>query len=141
MEVYAPWNVHEPYPGQFTFSNSFSNFADLERFVRLADDLGFLVLLRAGPYICAEHDFGGFPWWLASRAVAGGGALRLRTSDPAYLAHVDRWWVAILDEILTRQCSNNRPNAHRPPRALPTAGGRSSSRACARSSPRRAARS
>jgi beta-galactosidase len=122
--------VHEPYPGQFAWAG----FADLERFVRLADGLGFLVLLRAGPYICAEHDFGGFPHWLASRAVAGGGAMRLRTSDPAYLAHVDRWWV-------TRQ-PHNRPPAHR---ALSTlqmrAGGRSSSRACARSSPRRAARS
>ncbi len=87
--------MHEPYPGQFAWAG----FADLERFVRLADGLGFLVLLRAGPYICAEHDFGGFPHWLASRAVAGGGAMRLRASDPAYLAHVDRWWAQLFARV------------------------------------------
>ena len=47
VEVYAPWNVHEPYPGQFTWVGE----AGLDRFVQLADDLGFLVLLRAGPYV------------------------------------------------------------------------------------------
>jgi hypothetical protein len=41
----------------------------VEGFIRLAQQLGFLVLLRPGPYICAEWDFGGLPWWLASSAV------------------------------------------------------------------------
>ncbi len=60
-----PWNLHEPSPGRFVWES----FADLERFLQLAQKLDLLVLLRPGPYICAEWDFGGFPWWLASSAV------------------------------------------------------------------------
>ena len=61
-QVYVPWNLHEPFPGQY----SWSGFADLEGYLKTAQDVGLLVLLRPGPYICAEWDFGGFPWWLAS---------------------------------------------------------------------------
>ena len=41
----------------------------MERFLDIAQDLGLNVLLRVGPYICGEWDFGGFPWWLASSKV------------------------------------------------------------------------
>ena len=57
------------------------------------------MLLRAGPYICAEWDFGGLPAWLQSSAVSGGGSMKLRSSDPLYLAHVDRWWRALLPQM------------------------------------------
>ena len=45
-----PWNLHEPRPGELVWSG----FADLERFLQLAQSVGLLVLLRPGPYICAE---------------------------------------------------------------------------------------
>ena len=57
-----PWNLHEPFPGQYNWDG----FADLEAYLALAQEQGLYVLLRPGPYICAEWDFGGFPWWLAS---------------------------------------------------------------------------
>ena len=50
---YVPWNVHEPEKGQFEFEGQ----NDLVRFLQLADDVGLLVILRAGPYICAEWDY------------------------------------------------------------------------------------
>ena len=62
LQLYTPWNFHERAPGKFTFEG----FADVERFLDIAQDLGLNVLLRVGPYICGEWDFGGFPWWLAS---------------------------------------------------------------------------
>ncbi len=60
-----PWNLHEPLPGEFHYTG----FADVERFLGIAHELGLMVLLRPGPYICAEWDFGGLPWWLASPQV------------------------------------------------------------------------
>ncbi len=62
LQLYTPWNFHERTPGKFTFEGE----ADIERFLDIAQDLGLNVLLRVGPYICGEWDFGGFPWWLAS---------------------------------------------------------------------------
>jgi beta-galactosidase GanA len=51
IEVYVPWNWHEPYPGQYDFT---SPGADLDKFISMAEQLDLKVLLRAGPYICAE---------------------------------------------------------------------------------------
>ena len=65
LQVYVPWNVHEPFPEQYNWEG----IANLEAYLQLAQDLGLYVLLRPGPYICAEWDFGGFPWWLASSKV------------------------------------------------------------------------
>ena len=65
LQLYTPWNFHERTPGKFTFEGE----ADVERFLDVAQDLGLNVLLRVGPYICGEWDFGGFPWWLASSKV------------------------------------------------------------------------
>ena len=49
IQTYIPWNLHEPQPGNFTFSG----IADIVSFIQLCQKLDFLVLLRAGPYICA----------------------------------------------------------------------------------------
>ncbi|PSC67692.1 Beta-galactosidase 17 [Micractinium conductrix] len=95
VEVYIPWNFHEPYPGEYLWRG----WADVERWLQLIQDQGMWVVLRPGPYICAEWDFGGFPWWLASSAVSGGGTMRMRTSDPAYLAHVDHWWAQLFPRL------------------------------------------
>ena len=50
LQVYVPWNHHELYPYQYTWDGA----ADVVRFLETADNLGFLVILRPGPYICAE---------------------------------------------------------------------------------------
>lgn len=71
LQLYTPWNFHERTPGKFTFDG----MADVERFLDIAQDLGLNVLLRVGPYICGEWDFGGFPWWLASSKVRPGHVL------------------------------------------------------------------
>lgn len=64
-QVYVAWNHHAPRPGELVWDG----WADVESFVRLAAELDLLVVLRPGPYICAEWDFGGLPWWLASSKV------------------------------------------------------------------------
>jgi beta-galactosidase GanA len=65
LQTYVPWNLHEPSPGVYKWDGT----ADLTGYLDLAAGLGLNVLLRAGPYVCGEWDFGGLPWWLAYPAV------------------------------------------------------------------------
>lgn len=74
--AYLFWNLHEPQPGQFNWSGA----ADAAEFCRLAQKEGLYVILRPGPYSCAEWEFGGFPWWLLKKRD-----IQLRTRDPFYL--------------------------------------------------------
>ncbi|DBB15766.1 TPA: hypothetical protein ACH3X3_003968 [Trebouxia sp. C0006] len=97
IELYIPWNYHERYPGEYTWDG----MADVFSFIELIQELEMVVLLRVGPYICAEWDFGGLPWWLGSSQiwVVGGGKMHLRSSDPDYLEHVDRWFDVLLPKV------------------------------------------
>ncbi|KAI5336824.1 PREDICTED: beta-galactosidase [Prunus dulcis] len=91
IQTYVPWNLHEPRAGTLDFEG----IADLVSFLKLSQRLGILVMLRAGPYICAEWDLGGFPPWL----LAINPAPRLRSSDPAFLQLVERWWGSLLPKV------------------------------------------
>ncbi|KAM0938187.1 putative beta-galactosidase [Dioscorea sansibarensis] len=101
IQTYVPWNLHEPSPEKWVFDG----MADIESFLKLAHELGFLVMLRAGPYICAEWDLGGFPAWLLGIEPA----LKLRSSDPAFLQLVDKWWGVLLPKILPLLYSKGGP--------------------------------
>eukprot|EP00931_Biecheleriopsis_adriatica_P008147 TRINITY_DN109376_c0_g1_i1.p1 TRINITY_DN109376_c0_g1~~TRINITY_DN109376_c0_g1_i1.p1 ORF type:complete len:739 (+),score=129.49 TRINITY_DN109376_c0_g1_i1:57-2273(+) len=90
-EVYVPWNLHEPNPGEIRFDGR----RDLPAFLALCQDLGLDVLLRPGPYICAEWDFGGLPWWLLQELDP----VALRSSDVEFLRLVKLWWCG---ELLPR---------------------------------------
>ncbi|XP_037118610.1 beta-galactosidase [Syngnathus acus] len=87
IQTYIPWNFHEDSPGIYDFSGD----RDLEHFLQLAQDVGLLVILRPGPYICAEWDMGGLPAWLLQKKD-----IVLRSSDPDYIAAVDRWMGRLL---------------------------------------------
>ena len=65
LQTYIHWGLHEPEPGHITFSDSLDVFS----FLQTAAQLGLHVVLRLGPYICAEQSFGGLPWWLGSSQV------------------------------------------------------------------------
>ena len=75
--AYLFWNLHEPEPGHFNWSGQ----ADAAAFCRLAQEQGLWVILRPGPYACAEWEMGGLPWWLLKHED-----IKLRTRDPRYLA-------------------------------------------------------
>lgn len=90
VETYVAWNFHEPEPGRADFTG----WRDLPRFVELAAGHGFDVIVRPGPYICAEWEFGGLPAWLLADPE-----MRLRCSDPRYLAAVDRWFDALVPRL------------------------------------------
>lgn len=87
---YVPWNYHEPEPGIYNFNGS----RDLIAFLNEAAKVNLLVILRPGPYICAEWEMGGLPSWLLRNPN-----IHLRTSDPAFLEAVDSWFKVLLPKI------------------------------------------
>uniref|UniRef100_A0A804J2M5 Beta-galactosidase n=1 Tax=Musa acuminata subsp. malaccensis TaxID=214687 RepID=A0A804J2M5_MUSAM len=101
IQTYVPWNLHEPEPNKWVFEG----IADIEAYLKLAQELGFLVMLRAGPYICAEWDLGGFPAWL----LAIEPPLKLRSSDMTFLHYVERWWAVFLPRIAPLLYQNGGP--------------------------------
>jgi beta-galactosidase len=75
--TYVFWNVHEPQKGVYDFSGN----NDIAAFVKIAQEEGLWVILRPSPYICAEWEFGGYPYWLQN--IKG---LQVRSTEPQYLA-------------------------------------------------------
>ena len=74
--AYLFWNQIEPRPGEFNWSGQ----ADVAEFCRIAQSEGLWVILRPGPYSCAEWEMGGLPWWLLKNDD-----IQLRTRDPRFL--------------------------------------------------------
>ncbi|XP_075685279.1 beta-galactosidase-1-like protein [Rhinoderma darwinii] len=97
VQVYVPWNFHEPQPGVYNFRGDH----DLEQFLNLTVELGLLVIMRPGPYICAEWDMGGLPAWLLHKKD-----ISLRASDPDYLNAVDSWLSVLLPKLRPRLYNN-----------------------------------
>lgn len=90
IQTYIAWNIHEPKPGVFDFEGE----EDLIHFIKLCQANGLLVILRPGPYIDAEWDYGGFPWWLTNYAK------EFRTShDLKYMHYVERWLRKLLGRL------------------------------------------
>ncbi|KAL6618872.1 hypothetical protein ACP70R_034011 [Stipagrostis hirtigluma subsp. patula] len=101
IQTYVPWNLHEPEPQRWEFKG----FADIEAYLKLAQELEMLVMLRVGPYICGEWDLGGFPPWLLTIEPA----LKLRSSDSTYLSLVERWWGVLLPKVASLLYKNGGP--------------------------------
>ena len=101
VQTYVAWNVHEPVEGQFNFEGD----ADLVSFIEMASSLDLLVIVRAGPYICAEWEFGGFPAWLLQNA-----SIALRSSqDPRYTSAVKSWMSVLLPKLKPLLYANGGP--------------------------------
>lgn len=96
VETYVCWNLHEPRKGEFDFSGRL----DLVSFLETAQRVGLYALVRPGPYICGEWDFGGLPAWLLRDRN-----MRLRCSDPRFVAHVADFFRVLLPKLLPLQCT------------------------------------
>ncbi|MFJ9716451.1 beta-galactosidase [Streptomyces sp. NPDC101213] len=100
VETYIPWNLHQPEPGTLVLDG----LLDLPRFLRLAATEGLHVLLRPGPYICAEWDGGGLPHWLTADP-----GIRPRSSDPRFTDAVDRYLDLLLPPLLPHMAASGGP--------------------------------
>jgi len=97
VTVYVFWNEHEPKPGVYDFSGN----NDVAAFIREVQKAGMYVLLRPGPYVCGEWEFGGYPPWLIKN-----GPIPLRTSDPKYMDPVRAWLKRLGQELAPLQYAN-----------------------------------
>jgi beta-galactosidase len=100
VTTYVFWNVHEPRPGVYDFSGS----NDVAEFVREAQQTGLLVILRPGPYACAEWEFGGFPAWLLKDH-----SIAVRSRDPKFMQPASRWIKRLGQELAPLQIGNGGP--------------------------------
>ena len=93
IDTVIPWNLHEPRPGSFNFADE----ADIAGYADLCAELGLYLIVRPGPYICAEWENGGFPAWLTSMPDVS-----LRVDNPVYLEHLRRWFDTLLPPLAER---------------------------------------
>lgn len=100
VETYIAWNIHEPQKGKFVFES----YHSLKMFLDIASELNLMVILRPGPYICAEWEFGGFPAWLLENKN-----MQLRCFYEPYLKHVDDWFDVLIKFIKPYLCTNGGP--------------------------------
>jgi beta-galactosidase len=102
IATYVFWNVHEPTPGAWNFAGQY----DLAAFIRAIQAEGLHVLLRAGPYSCAEWEFGGFPAWLLKDPRM---STALRSNDPAFMVPAARWIKRLAQETASLLIANGGP--------------------------------
>lgn len=98
--LYTFWNAHEPKPDQFDFEGQ----NDLRQFIKLCQANDMKVILRPGPYVCAEWEMGGLPWWLLQKKD-----IRLRENDPYFLERVDKFQKAVADQVGDLTIANGGP--------------------------------
>ena len=90
MCLYIFWNLHEQREGVFDFTGQ----NDVAEFCRLAKKNGMYVIVRPGPYVCAEWEMGGLPWWLLKKKH-----IRLREPDPYFMSCVDRFEKHVAEQL------------------------------------------
>ncbi|MFL4475874.1 beta-galactosidase family protein [Paeniglutamicibacter sp. MACA_103] len=100
VDTYIPWNFHEAVRGRPDFTGR----RDLGRFIDLAAEAGLDVIVRPGPYICAEWDNGGLPWWV-TRGKMG----RLRCATSEFTTEVARWLDLVMPVLIPRQAAHGGP--------------------------------
>jgi len=91
LQTYVEWSSHEPSQGNFVFSGGL----DIGKYLSTAQEVGLDVILRPGPFIDAERDFGGLPPWLLKNGVGIG----LRTKDKHFMARVTAWYNRLFKEV------------------------------------------
>lgn len=100
VSTYVFWNVHEQIEGRYDFEG----WNDVARFVLTAQEEGLDLVLRPGPYVCAEWDFGGLPAWLLRS-----GPVPIRSTDPRYFEPARRWLLRLGQELAPLQRSRGGP--------------------------------
>ena len=100
ITTYVFWNLHEPRPAVYDFSGQ----NDVAEYIREAQQEGLNVILRPGPYVCAEWDLGGYPSWLLKDR-----SLLLRSDDPKYIAAMNEWFARLAREVAPLLIQNGGP--------------------------------
>ena len=100
ITTYVFWNLHEPQPGVYDFSGQL----DVAAFIHAAQQEGLYVILRPGPYVCAEWDLGGLPAWLLANPK-----MVLRSDQPDFIQPAERWLKRLGRELAPLQITRGGP--------------------------------
>lgn len=100
VATYVFWNIHEPEPGKWDFTGD----KNLAEYIKIAGEEGLMVILRPGPYVCAEWEFGGYPWWLQN--VEG---LELRRDNEQFLKYTQLYINRLYKEVGNLQITKGGP--------------------------------
>lgn len=98
--LYVFWNIHEQQEGNFDFTGN----NDVAEFCRLAQRNGLYVIVRPGPYVCAEWEMGGLPWWLLKKKD-----IRLREPDPYFMERVKLFERKVGEQLASLTIQNGGP--------------------------------
>lgn len=98
--IYVFWNYHEMEEGQFNWSGD----RDVAAFVKLCQKHGMYVIVRPGPYVCAEWEMGGLPWWLLKKKD-----IKLRTQDPYFMQKVKAFEAEVGKQLAPLTIENGGP--------------------------------
>ncbi|MDE5438392.1 beta-galactosidase [Elizabethkingia meningoseptica] len=100
VTTYVFWNYHEESPGKWNWSGE----KDLKKFIKTAQEVGLYVIIRPGPYVCAEWEFGGYPWWLQN--IKG---LKIREDNDLFLAETKKYLSQLYTQVKDLQITNGGP--------------------------------
>lgn len=100
VATYVFWNAHETEPDVWDFEGD----KNLAEFIKIAGEEGLYVILRPGPYACAEWEFGGYPWWLQN--VEG---LELRRDNDLFLEYTKKYLNRLYQEVGQQQITQGGP--------------------------------
>ena len=98
--IYIFWNIHEQQEGLFDFSGN----NDIAEFCRTAQKNGMYVIVRPGPYVCAEWEMGGLPWWLLRKKD-----IKLREQDPYFMERVEKFEQKVAEQLAPLTIQNGGP--------------------------------
>ena len=101
VATYVFWNYHEVSPGNWDFKTGNKNIAE---FIKTAGEEGLMVILRPGPYACAEWEFGGYPWWLQKEQ-----SLVIRSNNKAFLDSSNTYIQQLAKQIKPLLVTNGGP--------------------------------
>ncbi|MCR5849914.1 MAG: beta-galactosidase [Bacteroidaceae bacterium] len=98
--IYIFWNIHEQREGEFDFTGN----SDVAEFCRIAQKNGMYVIVRPGPYVCAEWEMGGLPWWLLKKKD-----IKLRECDPYFMERVKLFEEKVGEQLKPLTIQNGGP--------------------------------
>ncbi|KAH8263515.1 hypothetical protein KR044_010042, partial [Drosophila immigrans] len=91
LDTYVEWSLHNPHDGEYNWEG----IADVVKFLEIAQEEDFYIVLRPGPYICAERDNGGLPHWLFTKYPD----IKVRTNDGDYIKEVGIWYAQLMPRL------------------------------------------
>ncbi len=97
ISTYIPWNWHEKIKGELRWDQQYN----LQEFLEICKKLGLYVIVKPGPYICAEWDSGGLPLWILQKNIT------LRSADSEYIDLVSHWYGEVIQKVTPYLITHN----------------------------------